>query len=72
LSICLNISQKSNGINTSTNKYVIIIIGNKSTYQANSKAGKGTTEKRAWVFCLWAEAFFCLDFFGYFLYQDKK
>jgi len=25
-------------------------------------AGKGLTEKRARVFCLWGEAFFCLDF----------
>jgi hypothetical protein len=36
-----------------------------------SKAGKGTTEKRARVFCLRVEVFFCLDFFGYFGSSQK-
>jgi hypothetical protein len=28
----------------------------------HQNAGKGLTEKRAKGFCLWVEAFFCLDF----------
>jgi len=40
------------------------IFGFKKAQRHDRKPGR--------VFCLRAEGFFCLDFFGYFLYQDKK
>jgi hypothetical protein len=39
--------------------------------QQIKNAGKGLTEKRASVFCLWGEAFFCLDLLVTFVSRQK-